>query len=346
MCIFAASTFHRNNMGLLLLSGSSVLKPSLVFIFYDYPMTREVREIERNLNRFRRQYPGYDYHFQSRQETDCRDTLRYIADTQIFASRCLPLANEETPAIVAEQNCEKANMETFRRFMNRLVEVNSERYRQLGLTANIPINEAVETLHWQSENPIDFSEAKLIFLSDTERKIKAAHEITLRLEPIGEYGYGVQGEWIPVLDIDGERHEVEATKSRHYQLMFFYLLLHPNKVIEYSDFTRGVLSEQIQSEVSRIMQLLYRDLTCDNKGIQESNFKSLWKYFVNASKNKLIGNVRDTPMRGEDPLAVVPYSWIKNETPVRGRSALWIFSPPDNVTIDTESFRQAMNWNW
>ena len=343
MCIFAASTFHRNNMGLLLLSGSSVLKPSLVFIFYDYPMTREVREIKRNLNRFRRQYPGYDYHFQSRQETDCRDTLRYIADTQIFASRCLPLANEETPAIVAEQNCEKANMETFRRFMNRLVEVNSERYRQLGLTANIPINEAVETLHWQSGNPINFSEAKLIFLSDTERKIKAAHEITLRLEPIGEYGYGVQGEWIPVLDIDGERHVVEATRSRHFQLMFFYLLLHPNEPIEYSHFTNEEQGKQIQSEIFRIIPLLYGNLICDDRRIQESNFQSLWNYFENASRCNLIGKVRDTPMRGEDPLAVVPYSWIKNETPVRGRSALWIFSPPAKVTIDTESFRQAMN---
>ena len=341
--------------------------PLCVLVFYNKKTEFISRLMQDNESgRLRSDYPGFSFLIMKRRRDYSNPSFSDIAE-HTLAARLIPAKDEMVSTFLVTQKNEdkvlneggKACSVSLDIFMIKLQEKNAERASTYG-------SELDDISAFVQQNLPQFAETSeqviarmtQLFQSESDRAISNAQTVTLKLVVNNDYkeeDKTVNGKWIPVLEIDDKQYKVKSTRSRSNQVMFFYLLLHHHQSFQYSDFNNlenkdiddgDQVAQNRMSEIRTITRTLYPELFTHGEELAKRNFKEyFYDHFNNASRNKLIGNIRDTRLEGDDSImTVAPFTWIVNNTEETGVSGTWTFSPPPKVVIDTADFVEDMEF--
>ena len=325
--------------------------PLCVLVFYNEKTEFISRLMQDNESgRLRSDYPGFSFLIMKRRRDYSNPSFSDIAE-HTLAARLIPAKDEKVSTfLVTQKNEDKVLNEggeacsvSLYIFMIKLQEKNAERASTYGsklddisafVQQNLP--QFAET----SEQVI--ARMTQLFQSESDRAISNAQTVTLRLvktQPTERrVGTHVEYErvtmeryWGVELVVDEHSYTIPFGRRVSMKAIFVYMMLHPNT---------NISEESIKAkEVSLIIKTLYPQ-------IEDDAIKSIRNNFGGTSFSRQIGKMKRIAVAPDEYLSVAPFEWISKieDRPLGNpNAALWIFSPPAKVTIDTESFRQAMN---
>lgn len=315
--------------------------PLCVCVFYDNEtsLIRKLKDEDFQCE-LQEKYPGYSYLIMKRHNDYLDDALKDLARHDIVA-RLIPC--EGNNDFLAPSISDKIDLDFFHCFMETLVYENSERSRRLYNKKYRDISELVlerlPEMYQTSDDVIE--QMSQTFMSRIDKAINEANNVTIRVEKancqkkVGNHLEKIEvcqsKLWSLVLEVDGIKYTLPIGAKKSLKTIFVYLLLHRNEEITGNNYS--------EAEARSIVRTLF----------QEENYNKINKIlmdFDGIELSRKIGIMKRLVTENDNMMKVAPFAWIikvkdsPNGTP---ELASWQFSPPDNVTIDTESFRQAMN---
>ncbi len=312
------------------------ISPYCVFVFYDHE-TEFIKKLiaENNNGKLGKKYPEYSFLIIKRQKYQ-NPSLSDLSSYNII-SRVVPKKEDKVSKYLtptSNENKSEISKDFFDFFMKTLENINSENNPSGTSTVNAKMGRVTKEM---------VKKMTQLFQSESSRAISNAQTVTLKLVKTQprERRVGTHVEYEPVpmekywsveLFVDGHRYIIPFGARKSMKAIFVYMLLHPNHEILASNIDR-------EEEVPLIIKTLYPK-------IASRTARSIKDEFEGSPMSRQIGIMKRLAAAPDEYLSVAPFEWISkigdlplgNPTP-----SPWIFSPPDKVTIDTESFRQAMD---